>query len=243
MGETDRVVISARSVTAPRAVSGFTLVEIAIVLVAVALLLGAVLIGQELMTGARVRAIIQQQDGIKAAYLGFVDRYRQPPGDYSGATTNIPGVSTAACGVAGSFGNGNGDARIDIANGEHILAWEHLSKSGFLTGAYTCTGNAAVDPDTVPRNAYGHYLRLAYDNVYADGAPQDRNNLKTGNGINSDLLREVDLKTDDANALRGSFRGSTYTSGTATDTGCWDATSGLWGGQPTRANCGGASLF
>ncbi|HVS27365.1 MAG TPA: prepilin-type N-terminal cleavage/methylation domain-containing protein, partial [Burkholderiales bacterium] len=46
--------------------SGFTLIEIAIVLVIIGLLLGGVLKGQELITSARVRNLISQQDGIKA---------------------------------------------------------------------------------------------------------------------------------------------------------------------------------
>lgn len=226
---------------AHRSVSGFTLVEVAIVLVVVGLLLGAILKGQELMTGARVRAIVQQQDGIKAAYFGFLDRFRQSPGDYAAATANIPGISTAACGAAGNFGNGNGDARIDSANGEHILAWEHLSKSGFINGVYTCTGNAVVDPGTVPRNAYGQFLELIYDSNYA-GVIRDRHNLKTGNGMPSDILRELDLKVDDGDALQGAFRGSTYTSGAATDAGCW-AAGGAWAGQPALPNCGGTTLY
>src|SRR5215510_8766093 len=74
---------------------GFTLIEIAIVLVIIGLLLGGVLKGQELITGARVRNLISQQDGIKAAFFGFQDRYRALPGDYasaSGANGNINGA-------------------------------------------------------------------------------------------------------------------------------------------------------
>ncbi|MGH8650283.1 MAG: prepilin-type N-terminal cleavage/methylation domain-containing protein, partial [Burkholderiales bacterium] len=69
--------------------TGFTLIEIAIVLVIIGLLLGGVLKGQELITSARVRNLISQQDGVKAAYFGFLDRFRSLPGDYSLATTNI----------------------------------------------------------------------------------------------------------------------------------------------------------
>jgi prepilin-type N-terminal cleavage/methylation domain-containing protein len=69
--------------------NGFTLIEVAIVLVIIGLLLGGILKGQELITGARVRNLISQQDGIKAAFFGFQDRYRALPGDYSAADTNI----------------------------------------------------------------------------------------------------------------------------------------------------------
>src|SRR5688572_32426776 len=90
--------------------AGFTLIEIAIVLVIIGLLLGGVLKGQELITSARVRNLISQQDGIKAAYFGFLDRYRALPGDYNAASTNIPGIS-AGC----NAGNGNGNGRIETA--------------------------------------------------------------------------------------------------------------------------------
>ena len=60
--------------------TGFTLIEIAIVLVIVGLLLGGVLKGQELIQSARTRNLISVQDGIKAAFFGFQDRFRAYPG-------------------------------------------------------------------------------------------------------------------------------------------------------------------
>src|ERR1700752_4664261 len=87
---------------------GFTLIEIAIVLVIIGLLLGGILKGQELITSARVRNVISQQDGTKAAFFGFQDRFRALPGDYAQAATTI------ACTPACSNGNGNGQV---TANG------------------------------------------------------------------------------------------------------------------------------
>ena len=81
---------------------GFTLIEIAIVLVIIGLLLGGVLKGQELITSARVRNLISAQDGVKAAFFGFQDRFRAYPGDYSQATQNIANMTTTC-------GGGNGD--------------------------------------------------------------------------------------------------------------------------------------
>jgi prepilin-type N-terminal cleavage/methylation domain-containing protein len=72
---------------------GFTLVEMAIVLVIIGLLLGGILKGQELITSARVRNIADQNSGVQAgAYYGFIDRYRQVPGDWSqsSAVKSIP---------------------------------------------------------------------------------------------------------------------------------------------------------
>ena len=63
--------------------SGFTLVEIAIVLVIIGLLLGGILKGQELINSARVRNMADMNAGIQAAYYGFIDRFRRVPGDWS----------------------------------------------------------------------------------------------------------------------------------------------------------------
>src|SRR6266446_3274802 len=61
---------------------GFSIVEIVVVLVLVGLLLGAGLVATELVASARVNSLIAQQDGIRAAFLAFEERYRAPPGDY-----------------------------------------------------------------------------------------------------------------------------------------------------------------
>ena len=70
--------------------SGFTLVEIAIVLVIIGLLLGGILKGQELITNAKVRNLADQQNAIKAAVYALQDRFRALPGDYSQADVNLP---------------------------------------------------------------------------------------------------------------------------------------------------------
>ncbi len=73
---------------------GFTLVEIAIVLVIIGLLLGGILKGQQLINSARVRNLADTSAGIQAAYYGFLDRYRRIPGDWNAAS------ATTAIGVA-----------------------------------------------------------------------------------------------------------------------------------------------
>src|SRR5262245_13722049 len=142
--------------------TGFTLIEIAIVLVIIGLLLGGVLKGQELITSARVRNIVSQQDGIKAAYFGFLDRYRALPGDYDQAQQNIAGISNAN--PCGTGGNGNGNGRIETVGNENVLVWEHLSKAGFINGSFTCA--AAETTATTPNNAFAVKLQLIYDNVF-----------------------------------------------------------------------------
>jgi len=219
-----------------QAQQGFTLIEIAIVLVIIGLLLGGVLKGQELITGARVRNLISQQDGIKAAYFGFLDRYRALPGDYAQATTNINGATV----------NGNGNGQIqNVAAGtstEENAVWEHLSRAGFINGSYTA--GAAYTTASAPANPYSMFLVLRYDTDYAGAGGTSRHNLKTGNQIPADILAEVDRKVDDGNAQLGAFRFSVHSAaGTPpTEANCLNA--GAWKVTDTiEPNCGGASLF
>lgn len=217
--------------------TGFTLIEIAIVLVIMGLLLSGVLRGQELIKNARVRNLIQQMDGMKAAYFGFLDRFRALPGDYISATTNIGGIAaTAVC----NNGNGDGNGQIVVAGNENILAWEHMSKAGFIGGAYTCA--ALFTATSAPVNPFGQYLNVSYDASYAGTAPQTRHNLKTGGQIPSDILAEVDRKIDDGNATQGSFRAQLGGGVSATAADCYSA-AGVWATAPVGSNCGGAVMF
>ena len=223
--------------------TGFTLIEIAIVLVIIGLLLGGVLKGQELITSARVRNIITQQDGIKAAFYGFQDRYRAMPGDYAQAMANITGAG----------GNGNGNGQIELAGAvvssskpeEHILVWDHLSHAGFLTGSFVF--NVAPSPATSPTNPYNVVLQLIHDIVYFDATSPSpsRLNLKTGNQVPVEILAEIDRKIDDGNAQRGVFRFSAYVAplGTAPPVTCYNSTTFDWAPTSGQINCGGASLF
>lgn len=218
---------------------GFTLIEIAIVLVIIGLLLGGVLKGQELITSARVRNLVTTQDGIKAAYFGFLDRYRALPGDYGPAATaqaNIPGC--AAC----LGGNSNG--QISGAD-EPQIAWEHMSKAGFITGSYTYPASAAAGTTNTPSNPYGSLIQLIFDNVYQDpaGTIPSRHNLKTGANIPSDILAEVDRKIDDGLATGGQMRYSTFGSAAAGSGTCYIAAGGGWQSATPNSNCGAATLF
>ena len=220
----------------PRRQSGFTLIEIAIVLVIIGLLLGGILKGQELITSARVKNIVAQLDGTKAAFFGFQDRYRALPGDFNAATTQISGATQ----------NGNGDGQ--IAGTEAIAVWDHLSHAGFINGTYVF--NATESATTTPNNPYGARLQLINDAVYADsGTATARTNLKTGPQIPVAILAEIDRKIDDGNALRGTMRFSAYAAGGTAPTAanCYEtaagATQGEWKAGSGEANCGAAILF
>ncbi|MEK6664045.1 MAG: prepilin-type N-terminal cleavage/methylation domain-containing protein [Pseudomonadota bacterium] len=218
---------------------GFTLIEIAIVLVIIGLLLGGVLKGQELIQNARVRNVITQQDGVKAAFFGFQDRYRGIAGDYllASATANIPG--------AGGTCGGNGNGLIDAVSGgvaESICAWYHLARAGFISGNFNGVGASAAIADAntnnSPANPFGGLMQIVWDNVYS-GTASNVHNIKTGSNIPATLLAEIDRKIDDGLPNTGNFRFSTW--GGADAAICTPAA--VWAITSTAAQCGGASLF
>jgi prepilin-type N-terminal cleavage/methylation domain-containing protein len=228
---------------------GFTLIEIAIVLVIIGLLLGGVLKGQELITGARVRNLISQQDGIKAAFFGFQDRYRGLPGDYSAASNNIN--------CTGGCPNGDGNGRIEAISGnrEDIFAWTHLTAAGFINGSYAATSAvSSQDITNTPSNPYSQLIGLAYDGCYGNFATcaaatsATKHNLKTGSQVPSEILAEVDRKIDDGKPTSGSFQFSPWIANAPSggpSTLCILTVSGtpIWAITAPQTNCGATSLF
>ncbi len=105
---------------------GFTLVEIAIVLVIIGLLLGGILKGQEMITQAKIKNVIADMSGVSAAMYGYQDRYRALPGDDANATRW----------AGANAGNGNGiiEGAYLAANGETAEFWGHLRSAGFVAG-------------------------------------------------------------------------------------------------------------
>ncbi len=128
---------------------GFTLVEIAIVLVIIGLLLGGILKGQEMITQAKIKNIIADFSGISAAYHGYVDRYKKIPGDDPCAGPGAALTTANGCGStptarwatasAGGTGNGQVAGKYNSATvtDESRLWWEHLRLAGFVAGTAT----------------------------------------------------------------------------------------------------------
>ena len=186
--------------------SGFTLVEIAIVLVIISLLLVGVLKGQELINGARARNLAAQNSDIQAAYFGFVDRYRQVPGDMTPASAcsaiganNLP--ATANCSGTPAVG-GNGDGALNTDSyGESAALWAHLAAAGFIKGSYTgiATNDADYQANTVaPVNVFNGRIMLVRTARYYDaGTPSLRLAYVFGSQVPVSILRELDVKVDD----------------------------------------------
>jgi prepilin-type N-terminal cleavage/methylation domain-containing protein len=159
---------------------GFTLVEIAIVLVIIGLLLGGVLKGQGLIDSARVKNIIQQSTSLTAAVNAYQDKFHALPGDDVQATTHVPGAT----------GNGNGDGQI----AEYQLAPQHLALGGFITGSF----NGSTDFMT---SAQGGAVYIYNDVVAGRGG----NGIRLDN-LPDSFSEQLDSKLDDGKFNTGSVR-------------------------------------
>lgn len=140
--------------------SGFTLVEIAIVLVIIGLLIGGVLKGREMITNAKIKRIENDFAGVSAAIFAYQDRYGVLPGDDPAASTRFAGT------WAGSDdGNGNGNISggwNSTNNGnESRKIWKHLRGSGLIAGPVD-NSNASYQQ---PSNSFGGLVGLDL-NVY-----------------------------------------------------------------------------
>ncbi len=115
--------------------AGFTLVEIAIVMVIIGLLLGGVLKGREIITNAKIKNLENDFNGITAAIYNYQDRYRALPGDDKGAKTRF--TLTAAIGP--TQGNGKIEGKFDSTTDtdESRLFWLHMRNAGLVAGNAT----------------------------------------------------------------------------------------------------------
>ena len=166
--------------------SGFTLIEIAIVLVIIGLLLGGVLKGQEMMSNAKIKRVANDFNGISAAAFSYLDRYSSFPGDDTNAGTRWGAP------VAG----GDGDGLID--GGERPDVWEHLRASGLITG----TGNSN------PSHAFGGRIQMQNNGNGITGTVICMFNMPTKTAEIID--RQVDDGVGDTGEFRQSGNSPTY---------------------------------
>lgn len=244
------------SVISSKKQSGFTLVEIAIVLVIIGLLLGGILKGQELINSARVRNIADQGSATQAAYFGFIDRYRQVPGDWAqaNATTGIGQAIISPLAANGNAGNGRLDANdYDEASG----FWEQLSKAGFISGLYAGGGTAAniQDGTRAPVNAFNGTValtRLTGAGTDYQGNGGSRLAYIFGAQIPVSIMRELDVKLDDGVPNTGVVRAVRDGGGTTNLSALLDQPAGAiacvdaannWDITNDSQDCNGVSLF
>ncbi len=110
---------------------GFTLVEFSIVMIIIGLVLGGILVGNDLIKASKLRSVVREVEEYKTAINAFKLKYNDLPGNIENAFDYWP--DTQACGVAGSaadtdwhYCNGTGDGQINRYQ-EAVKVWRHLS--------------------------------------------------------------------------------------------------------------------
>lgn len=131
---------------------GFSLIELAIVLVIAGLLLAGVMRGQELIANAKVKSLASDFRNIPTYFYGYQDRFRVLPGDDHAADTHVAGtVATTAGQVQNGLIQGNWNSTTNTD--ESFLLWQHLRLAGLVPGA-----TALASPQYIPRNSDGGQL-------------------------------------------------------------------------------------
>lgn len=182
--------------------NGFTLIEIAIVLVIIGLLLGGVLKGQELINSARVKNLATDFRNIPVYIYGYQDKFRALPGDDANAASHVGGTVSSS----GKTGNGVIDGKWDstTATDETQLFWQHVRLAGLAAGVT----NAA---DYLPTNSVGGVIGITNGGVdNPDPAPAATRISGTyiicSAGILGKYAKQLDIQMDNGDPVSGSMR-------------------------------------
>jgi prepilin-type N-terminal cleavage/methylation domain-containing protein len=194
--------------------SGFTLIEIAIVLVIIGLLLGGVLKGQELINSAKVKNLATDFRNIPVFIYGYQDKFKALPGDDALATTHLTGATACTPAAAGLCATGNGilDGSWNAAaiTNESYVFWQHVRLAG-LTAGSTTTGAA----DYLPVNAVGGSIGIQSGTTDVTKTPvKDLSATPVAirgtyiicsPNILGKFAKQLDIQLDDGNTATGSM--------------------------------------
>ncbi len=200
--------------------SGFTLIEIAIVLVIIGLLLGGVLKGQELINSAKVKNLATDFRNIPVFIYGYQDKYKAIPGDdptIGTANTHLTG-GTACTPVAANHcapGNGliDGAWNATAITDESYVFWQHVRLAGLAAGATDSTTMTTSPSTYLPVNAVGGNIGIQSGTSVAANSPMiDANTIPIRGtyiicspNILGKFAKQLDIQLDDGNTATGNM--------------------------------------
>lgn len=193
--------------------SGFTLIEIAIVLVIIGLLLGGILKGQELINSAKVKSLAQDFRNIPIYIYGYQDKYKALPGDQTQAKLDAqfpPANTAAACSPAAANKCVQDNGLIDgtwqattVAEESYVL-WQHIRLAGLAPGS-TDTASASYRP----QNAEGGVIGVQ-SGVQQPIAGVRGTYVICSGAILGKFVRQLDLTLDDGDTAKGSMMATPF---------------------------------
>jgi prepilin-type N-terminal cleavage/methylation domain-containing protein len=198
--------------------AGFTLIEIAIVLVIIGLLLGGVLKGQELINSAKVKNLATDFRNIPVFIYGYQDKYKALPGDDAAVDAHLGGTcATTSClaSSGGTIGNGliEGLWNSYTSTDESYRFWQHVRMAGLSLGPTVIPAVPGVGDGYRPVNAVGGEIGIQSGTSTAANAP-----LIDGAGaaipgtyvicspnILGKFAKQLDIQLDDGNTATGNM--------------------------------------
>ena len=199
--------------------AGFTLIELAIVLVIIGLLLGGVLKGQELINSAKVKNMATDFKNIQVYIYGYQDKYKALPGDDKLASSHNALATVATAISAGDLGNGviNGAYNSTTATNESALFWQHVRLAGLAAGP-----TSTSDDNYYPTNADGGRIGIqsvsGFNKITGPTAMAGAFVI-CSEGILGKFATQIDTTLDDGETSTGSVRAiATASSGDAATT-------------------------
>lgn len=190
--------------------SGFTLIEIAIVLVIIGLLLGGVMKGQELINSAKVKNLAGDFKNIPVYIYGYQDKFRALPGDDGNVSSHLSGLgansAVAATTTSGVVASGTIDGAWDSDQGgeESILFWQHVRLANLATGPTVQPSNtAAATAAFVPANAVGGRIGIS---SHSPISGMTGSYFICSSAIDGKFATQLDTTMDDGVTTTGSMR-------------------------------------
>lgn len=181
--------------------SGFTLVEIAIVLVIIGLLLGGILKGQELINSAKVKNLANDFRTIPTYIYAYQDKFKALPGDDNNADVHVQGQKAS---TGGSLGNGviEGHWNSQTTTDESFLFWQHVRLANLAAGP-----TSTADTTYRPTNAVGGNIGIASNTALTTQiAGMTGTYLVCSKGVLGKFALQLDVQMDDGQPCTGSLR-------------------------------------
>lgn len=196
---------------------GFSLVELSVVIVIIALVIGGVIAGRELVRQAELQSVISEYEELNGGTGTFFDKYGLLPGDFDDANNQW------GC---GADCNGDGDGRVTWCQ-EALNAWVHLNEADIVLNSFDvttgCPGTASVGINSptsqVTSAGWSFYSVTPWGSTYSsqtedhyfligrEGTDDSGNSTTAAAFVTTEEAFAMDRKLDDGTPNTGNFVG------------------------------------
>ncbi len=205
---------------------GFTLIELAVVLVVIGLIIGGILVGQDMIEQSKANTVITDVQEFRIAHKLFLAKYKCIPGDCG------PDIYTMLKGPITGFGGGDENGFISSTNGscewgniyntEMGEYWRQLKEAGFINRPMNPTNTSGAIAAGVQGSFsqtsqfYAHYSACGVsstgsygikNNIYMFGSNRPADNYQEA-VIKPNIAKGIDTKIDDGNGTNGNVVGT-----------------------------------